>query len=50
MARDAEISTLALLEPTDQHASERGPLPVDVTEIAIKPVNPDEVVRPSRSG
>jgi DNA-binding NtrC family response regulator len=44
LARDAEISTLALLEPTDQHAAEREPRPLDVTEIAVKPVNPAEVL------
>ncbi len=44
LARDAEISTLALLEPTDQHAAERDARPVDVTEVAAKPVNPAELV------
>jgi DNA-binding NtrC family response regulator len=44
LARDAEISTLALLEPTDQHAVERNRHAVDVTEIAAKPVNPAEVL------
>jgi DNA-binding NtrC family response regulator len=44
LARDAEISTLALLEATDQHSAERERRPVDVTEIAIKPVNPAEVL------
>jgi DNA-binding NtrC family response regulator len=43
MARDAEISTLALLEPTDQHAVDRDGNAVDATEIAVKPVNPSEV-------
>ncbi len=44
MARDAEVSTLALLEQTDPHAAERDRDAVDVTEIGIKPVNPAEVV------
>jgi len=44
LARDGEISTLALLEPTDQHAVERNRHVVDVTEIAVKPVNPAEVL------
>jgi DNA-binding NtrC family response regulator len=43
LARDAEISTLALLEPTDLHA-DREHRVVDVTEVAIKPVPPAEVV------
>jgi DNA-binding NtrC family response regulator len=43
-ARDAEISTLALLEPTDQNRAERERRPVDVTEVAPKPVNPAELV------
>ncbi len=44
LARDAEISTLALLEATDQHAAERDARPVDVTEIGVKPVNPADVL------
>ena len=44
LARDAEISTLAFLEATDQHSAERERRPVDVTEIAVKPVNPAEAV------
>jgi DNA-binding NtrC family response regulator len=44
LARDAEISTLALLEATDQSHGERDRRPVDVTEIAMKPVNPAELV------
>ena len=44
LARDAEISTLALLEPTDQHAGEREPRGVDVTEIGIKPIAPADAV------
>jgi DNA-binding NtrC family response regulator len=43
MARDAEISTLALLESTDQSRAEQR-RPVDVTEIAVKPVNPAELL------
>ncbi len=42
-ARDHEISTLALLEPTDSERAERvGRLPV--TEVIVKPVAPDDVV------
>src|SRR5262245_39389040 len=45
VARDSEISTLALLEATDQTAEEeRDRRPVDVTEIAVKPVDPADVV------
>jgi len=44
LARDAEISTLALLEPTDQHAGEREPRVIDVTEIGIKPISPADAV------
>lgn len=44
LARDAEISTLALLESTDVSGPEHGRQHVDVTEIAVKPVNPAEVV------
>jgi DNA-binding NtrC family response regulator len=44
LARDMEISTLALLEATDQHQPERDQRAVDVTEIAMKPVNPAEVL------
>jgi DNA-binding NtrC family response regulator len=44
LARDAEISTLALLEPTDQSGAEREHRRLDVTEIALKPVNPAELV------
>jgi DNA-binding NtrC family response regulator len=43
LARDAEISTLALLEPTDAH-TDREHRAVDVTEVALKPVPPAEVV------
>ncbi len=43
LARDSEISTLALLEPTDSERAERtGRLAV--TELMTKPVNPDEAV------
>lgn len=42
-ARDAEISTLALLEPTDQSRAEPERRP-DVTEVGVKPVNPAELV------
>ena len=43
LARDMEISTFALLEPTDQHVADRERV-VDVTEIAIKPLNPAEIL------
>ncbi|MGH9493306.1 MAG: sigma 54-interacting transcriptional regulator, partial [Terriglobales bacterium] len=43
LARDAEISTLALLEPTDP-----GEAPPDVTETMLKPVHPEEVVQTVR--
>jgi DNA-binding NtrC family response regulator len=47
LARDAEISTLALLEPTDSERTERvGRL--GVTEVMVKPVVPDEVVATAR--
>ncbi|HJP58096.1 MAG TPA: sigma-54 dependent transcriptional regulator [Gemmatimonadales bacterium] len=42
-AREHEISTLALLEPTDSERAERvGRLPV--TEVMTKPVTPDDIV------
>ncbi len=44
LARDAEISTLALLESTDVSGPDHDRHHVDVTEIAIKPVNPAEVL------
>ncbi|HEY7683575.1 MAG TPA: sigma-54 dependent transcriptional regulator [Gemmatimonadales bacterium] len=44
LARDAEISTLALLEPTDLQVADGNRRPVDVTEAAVKPVNPAEVL------
>ncbi len=47
LARDAEISTLALLEPTDSDRSDRvGRL--GVTEVLVKPVPPDEVAATAR--
>ena len=44
LARDAEISTLALLEPTDSERGERVAR-LGVTEVLVKPVPPDEVAR-----
>ena len=44
LARDAEISTLGLLESTDASAGDREHRPVDVTEVVAKPVPPAEVV------
>jgi DNA-binding NtrC family response regulator len=47
LARDAEISTLALLEPTDSERGERvGRL--GVTETMMKPARPDEIVETAR--
>ena len=47
LARDAEISTLALLEPTDSERAERvGRL--GVTETLMKPVSPDDAVATAR--
>src|SRR5918997_2051052 len=47
LARDAEISTLALLEPTDSERAERvGRL--GVTETVMKPARPDEIVETAR--
>jgi DNA-binding NtrC family response regulator len=47
LARDAEISTLALLEPTDSERAERvGRL--GVTETMMKPVVPDDAVATAR--
>jgi DNA-binding NtrC family response regulator len=43
-ARDAEISTLALLEPTDVAGPERDGRGLDVTDRAVKPVVPAELV------
>jgi DNA-binding NtrC family response regulator len=44
VARDAEISTLALLEPTDPSAGERDSRAIDVTAVAQKPISPSELV------
>jgi DNA-binding NtrC family response regulator len=47
LARDAEISTLALLEPTDSERAERvGRL--GVTETMMKPARADEIVETAR--
>jgi DNA-binding NtrC family response regulator len=47
LARDAEISTLALLEPTDSERAERvGRL--GVTETMMKPARADEIVETTR--
>jgi len=47
LARDAEISTLALLEPTDSERAERvGRL--GVTETMMKPVAPDDALATAR--
>src|SRR5690242_504726 len=47
LARDAEISTLALLEPTDSERAERvGRL--GVTETMMKPIPPDDAVATAR--
>ncbi len=43
-ARDAEISTVALLEATDPVGAEREQTVVDVTELVIKPAVPSEMV------
>ncbi|HET7600115.1 MAG TPA: sigma-54 dependent transcriptional regulator [Gemmatimonadales bacterium] len=47
LARDAEISSLALLEPTDSERGERVAR-LGVTEVMLKPVTPDDVVATSR--
>ena len=47
LARDAEISTLALLEPTDSERAERVAR-LGVTEVLVKPVPPDEVASTAR--
>ncbi len=44
LARDAEISTLALLEATDTSGGEHEQRPLDVTEVGSKPINAAEVV------
>src|ERR687892_958916 len=47
LARDSEISTLALLEPTDSERAERvGRL--GVTETMMKPARPDDIVQTAR--
>ena len=47
LAHDAEISTLALLEPTDSERAERvGRL--RATEVMTKPVSPDDAVATGR--
>ncbi len=47
LARDAEISTLALLEPTDSERGERVAR-LGATEVLVKPVQPDEVAATAR--
>src|SRR5689334_15427175 len=47
LARDAEISTLALLEPTDSERAERVAR-LGVTETMVKPVAPDDTVATAR--
>ncbi|HEX5386988.1 MAG TPA: sigma-54 dependent transcriptional regulator [Gemmatimonadales bacterium] len=47
LARDAEISTLALLEPTDSERAERVAR-LGVTEVMTKPVAPDDAVATAR--
>src|SRR5437762_13044032 len=47
LARDAEISTLALLEPTDSERPDRVER-LGVTETMMKPVAPDEAVATAR--
>ena len=47
MARDHEISTLALLEPTDSERTERV-VRLGVTETMMKPARPDEVLATAR--
>ena len=43
LARDSEVSTLALLEPTDSERTDRVER-LGVTEVLTKPVTPDDVV------
>ncbi|TFG43170.1 MAG: hypothetical protein E4H41_09745, partial [Gemmatimonadales bacterium] len=43
MAREAEVSTLALIEPTDSERTERV-LRLGATEVMTKPIVPDDVV------
>jgi DNA-binding NtrC family response regulator len=47
LARDHEVSTLALLEPTDSERAERVNR-LGVTETMMKPARPDEVVETAR--
>ena len=47
LARDAEISTLALLEPTDSERAERVAR-LGATETMMKPVSPDDAVATAR--
>jgi DNA-binding NtrC family response regulator len=47
LARDAEISTLALLEPTDVETG-RHDARLGVTETIVKPVQPDDAVATAR--
>jgi DNA-binding NtrC family response regulator len=47
LARDAEVSTLALLEPTDSERAERVAR-LGATETMMKPVSPDDAVATAR--
>ena len=47
LAHDAEISTLALLEPTDSERTERVES-LHATEVMVKPVSPDDGVATAR--
>jgi DNA-binding NtrC family response regulator len=47
LAHDGEISTLALLEPTDSERTERVER-LHATEVMIKPVSPDDAVATAR--
>jgi DNA-binding NtrC family response regulator len=47
LAREAEISTLALLEPTDSERAERVER-LGVTETMMKPAPPDEIIETAR--
>ena len=47
LAHDAEISTLALLEPTDSERTERVER-LRATEVMVKPVSPDDAVATAR--
>jgi DNA-binding NtrC family response regulator len=47
LAHDAEISTLALLEPTDSERTERVER-LHATEVMVKPVSPDDAVATAR--